>query len=295
MQDQVDRLAAQLAGDYYGGPPPPIYPDEPHDSYHPDSLLYYVEPPPPERRSHQSSNSSQERLRREISRSPGSHGSARSRGASRRGPYDREPQPERRIRAPEVGPRSRSPARWRYVPPQDHVPYNPERPVIAPEDIAARIARLEGALVAPTAVPAGNISPFFETLEAAPVNPGVKITGLESYDGTSDPNNHLSYYENPMVCHRYNDITCCRLFVSTFKAYARTWFSCLPPRSIHSWGEFKAVFLAKFRINIPQAVYMVSLENIKQTRGESLRSYIERFKTTASKVRDLRTLNQNLS
>ena len=187
-----------------------------------------------------------------------------------------------------AGPRSRSPARWRYVPPQDHVPYNPERPVVVPDDLAARIARLEGALVAPATVPTGSISPFSEILEAAPVNPGVKITGLESYDGISDPNDHLSYYENLMVCHRYNDITCCRLFVSTFKAYARTWFSCLPPRSLHSWGEFKATFLAKFRINIPQAVHTMSLENVKQTQGESLRSYIERFKTAASKVRDLR-------
>ena len=202
------------------------------------------------------------------------HGSARSRGTDRRGPYHREPEPERR-RAPTARPRSRSPGRWRYAPPQDHVPYNPERPIIAPEDIAAQIARLEGALATPTEAPTGGVSPFYETLEAEPVNPGVKITGLESYDGTSDPNDHLSYYENLMVCHRYNDITCCRLFVSTFKSYARTWFSCLPPRSIHSWNEFKAVFLAKFRINVPQAVHTISLENVKQTREETLRSYID--------------------
>ena len=135
--------------------------------------------------------------------------------------------------------------------------------------------------------PIGGVSPFSETLEIEPVNPGVKITGLESYNGTSDPNDHLSYYENLMVCHRYNDITCCRLFVSTFKSYARTRFSCLPPRSIHSWNEFKTVFLAKFRINVPQAVHTISLENMKQTRGETLRSYIDRFKVATSKVRDL--------
>lgn len=120
---------------------------------------------------------------------------------------------------------------------------------------------------------------------------GVKITGLESFDGTTDPNDHLSYYENLIIYHRYNDISKCRLFISTFKAYARTWFSGLPPTSVNSWEEFKAASLAKFRVNTPQAVHTISLENVKQNHGESLRDYIEMFKTNASKVRELRPAN----
>lgn len=155
----------------------------------------------------------------------------------------------------------------------------------------ARIARLE---VMTTGHVVDNVrgrSPFTEILEATQVDQGVKITGLESFDGTTDPNDHLSYYENLMICHRYNDITKCRLFISTFKAYARTWFSGLPARSVNSWEEFKAAFLAKFSVNTPHAVHTISLENVKQNPGESLRDYIEKFKAAASKVRELRPTN----
>lgn len=67
--------------------------------------------------------------------------------------------------------------------------------------------------------------PFSEALEAA----HVKFTCLELFDSTTDLNDRLNYYENLMICHKYNDITRCFLFVSTFKSYAQTWFSSPPP------------------------------------------------------------------
>lgn len=91
-----------------------------------------------------------------------------------------------------------------------------------------------------------------------------------------------------MIYHRYNDITKCRLFISTFKAYSRTWFSSLPLRSVGSWEEFKAVFLAKFRVNTPHVVHTISLKNVKQNPKKYLRDYIEKFKTSTFKVRELR-------
>lgn len=74
-----------------------------------------------------------------------------------------------------------------------------------------------------------------------------------------------------MICHRHNDITKFRLFIYTFKTYARTWLFNLSPRSVGSWEEFKAAFLAKIRVNTPHAANTISLENIKQNPGESLR------------------------
>lgn len=98
------------------------------------------------------------------------------------------------------------------------------------EDVNTLPARLEALYPGGALENVAGISPFTEALEATSFNLGVKITGLKSFNGTTDPNDHLSYYENLMICHRYNDITKCQLFISTFKAYARTWFSGLPPR-----------------------------------------------------------------
>ncbi|XP_074327286.1 uncharacterized protein LOC141665205 [Apium graveolens] len=60
------------------------------------------------------------------------------------------------------------------------------------------------------------------------------------------------------------------------------------PRSIISWEEFKVLFLSKFCVNPPHVVHTISLENIKQEQGETLRDYIEKFKTAASKVKELK-------
>lgn len=99
--------------------------------------------------------------------------------------------------------------------------------------VGHRLARLEEILAgAPLEVTSGK-SPFSRELEASRVDYEVKSTGLESFDVTTDPNDHLSYYENLMICHRYKDIMKCRLFISTFKAYARMWFSGLPRKSFN--------------------------------------------------------------
>lgn len=136
-----------------------------------------------------------------------------------------------------------------------------------------------------------NFSPFTDHLEAGQIEHGVKVTRLECFDGTTDPGDLLSYYENLMIFHRHNDITKGRLFVSTFLAYARTWFSTLPPKSIDSWNAFKEMFLAKFRVNTAHVVHTISLKNVKQSPGESLREYIQKFKAAAFKVKDLRPSN----
>lgn len=78
------------------------------------------------------------------------------------------------------------------------------------------------------------------------------------------------------------------LFISTFKEYACTSFSSLTPaRSVGFWEEFKAAFLAKFRVNTPHAVHTIFVENVKQNPRESLWDYIVKFKMAASKVREL--------
>ena len=290
LQQQMDNLAAQMAANYYGMYDPPYVPSDISTTYttqFPGTSSYYRSPSPPLERDERDEPRHRRGNSRQRSRSSSeSRSTTSSHRHSRRGPYDeRTSRHERRMR-------TRSPIYHRvHSPPiiiQQNIPasHAGEHP-----DVAARLTRLEEMVTGPHPETTGKSSPFTDLLEAGQIDLGVKVTGLESFDGTTDPGDHLSYYENLMICHRHNDLTKCRLFVSTFRAYARTWFSTLPPRSIDSWNTFKEMFLAKFRVNTPHAVHTISLENVKQNPGESPRDYIQKFKTAALKVKDLRPSN----
>lgn len=54
-------------------------------------------------------------------------------------------------------------------------------------------------------------------LEIGAANPNLKITTLESFDGTDDPHDHMNYYENLIRVHGYFDPIKYRLFVFTLE------------------------------------------------------------------------------
>ncbi|XP_074342529.1 uncharacterized protein LOC141680118 [Apium graveolens] len=82
----------------------------------------------------------------------------------------------------------------------------------------------------------------------------------------------------------YNDLTKSRFFASTLKEGAYRWFSRIPSRSIHSWKEFRASFLRRFRENKMHEMHMCHLETIRQHDNESLSAYMRRFQEAINKV-----------
>ncbi|XP_074374724.1 uncharacterized protein LOC141715142 [Apium graveolens] len=61
----------------------------------------------------------------------------------------------------------------------------------------------------------------------------------------------------------------------------------IPSHSIHSWKEFHASFLRRFRANKTHEMYMCHLETIRQHDNESLSAYIHRFQEAINKVSNL--------
>lgn len=134
----------------------------------------------------------------------------------------------------------------------------------------------------------GRISPFSELLENGPIDPNVRVTSLETFDGTTDPRDHTSYYESLMYVQNYTETTKCRLFVSTLKLHTRSWFTSLPAWSISSWEKLCDAFVDRFTRNCPNEMHTISLMHIKQGDDESLWEYIERFKKGVAPIKDLR-------
>ena len=68
---------------------------------------------------------------------------------------------------------------------------------------------------------------------------------------------------------------------------ALSWFTRLPPESIDSFETLKAKFIAQFATSKPHQMTSVALVNIRQEKGESLKSFMTRFGQVALGIRGL--------
>ncbi|KAL0378479.1 UNVERIFIED_CONTAM: hypothetical protein Sradi_3153400 [Sesamum radiatum] len=55
-----------------------------------------------------------------------------------------------------------------------------------------------------------------------------KGPNLPEYDGTTDRQEHLSYFGNIVLLHRYTPGVKCHVFVNTFTQSDQQWFNQLP-------------------------------------------------------------------
>jgi hypothetical protein len=77
----------------------------------------------------------------------------------------------------------------------------------------------------------------------------------------------------------------CKLFVTTLRRGAVTWFKNLRRNSTDSWSDLCNEFTTHFTASRTQPKTVASLEAIVQGRIEPLRDYIERFYNEAVQVR----------
>ncbi|KAL0445266.1 UNVERIFIED_CONTAM: hypothetical protein Slati_2249300 [Sesamum latifolium] len=107
---------------------------------------------------------------------------------------------------------------------------------------------------------------------------------IAEYDGTTDPQEHLSHFENAALLHRYTNDIKCRVFVTTFARAAQQWFNQLPPAAIGSFQEFRSLFLHQFASSRRHRKIELSLFSIRLKEGESLKEYLQRFNTASLEV-----------
>ncbi|KAL0427110.1 UNVERIFIED_CONTAM: hypothetical protein Slati_2885800 [Sesamum latifolium] len=101
---------------------------------------------------------------------------------------------------------------------------------------------------------------------------------------TSNPQEHLSQFENATLLHRYTDGIKCRVFITTFAWAAQQWFNQLSPAVIGSFREFRSLFLNQFASSRKHRKTELSLFSIRQKEEESLKDYQQRFNTAALEI-----------
>ena len=88
--------------------------------------------------------------------------------------------------------------------------------------------------------------PFSETIIETPLPKNWNNFTMEKYDGGTDPDEHIAVYTTQISLYTWNDAILCRVFPTTLKGGALSWFTRLPPLSIDCFNTLVKKFGAHF-------------------------------------------------
>ncbi|RYR53176.1 hypothetical protein Ahy_A06g028171 [Arachis hypogaea] len=120
-------------------------------------------------------------------------------------------------------------------------------------------------------------TPFTERILRAKIPRGFDKPTDMKYDGTKDPQEHLTAFEARMNLEGASDVVRCRAFPVTLAGPAIKWFNALPNRSITGFHDITRKFMAQFTTRITKAKHPISLLGVTQKQEESTRKYLDRF------------------
>ena len=89
-------------------------------------------------------------------------------------------------------------------------------------------------------------SPFSGDIEQALMLSRFTRLPFNSYDGKTDPVEHVSHYIQMMSLHTHNNELMCKVFLSSLRPTALRWFNGLRKGSIHSFAELIQEFDVQF-------------------------------------------------
>ncbi|XP_023876283.1 uncharacterized protein LOC111988727 [Quercus suber] len=120
-------------------------------------------------------------------------------------------------------------------------------------------------------------SPFSADIERAPMPDRFTRPSFNSYDGKTDPIEHVSHYIQMMSLYSHNDTLMFKFFPSSLGSIALRWFNGLRKGFIHKFAELIQEFGVRFITcsQVPQPVD--ALLSMKMRVGETLRSYASRY------------------
>ncbi|XP_073153153.1 uncharacterized protein [Henckelia pumila] len=126
--------------------------------------------------------------------------------------------------------------------------------------------------------------PFSPEIIKEPLPVHFKSAKIKEYDGSTDPEEHVTRFENVAMLHCYGDQIKCKVFLTTLVDSAQRWFENLEEGSVKTFKEFREVFLQHFSSSKRYKKTTLSLFEIKKLSEGSLRAYIKKFNKIAPEV-----------
>ena len=100
---------------------------------------------------------------------------------------------------------------------------------------------------------------------------------FNSYDGKTDPVEHVSHYIQMMSLHTHNDALMCKVFPSSLEPTALRWFNGLRKGSIHRFADLIQEFGIRFMTCSWVLQLVDTLLSMKMRATETLCNYTSRY------------------
>nr|GEW14515.1 reverse transcriptase domain-containing protein [Tanacetum cinerariifolium] len=100
---------------------------------------------------------------------------------------------------------------------------------------------------------------------------------IKLYDGTTDPEDHLSRFASATNSGEWPMPVWCRMFQLTLDESARGWFEWLPNDSINEWADLREVFAAKYSVRRACFKEPHEITKIVRKSNELLTAFKERW------------------
>ncbi|CAL1355608.1 unnamed protein product [Linum trigynum] len=120
-----------------------------------------------------------------------------------------------------------------------------------------------------------------------PMPPNFSSLGLSTYDGSTDPGDHLSAFTLKMQLINATDADMCKAFPITFGGRCRSWYTSLPEGIIDNFEQFATLFSSKFASQIRRRLTVSALINCTQGEGEALVDFYDRWNTISCEVQGI--------
>ncbi|GAU32075.1 hypothetical protein TSUD_53430 [Trifolium subterraneum] len=126
--------------------------------------------------------------------------------------------------------------------------------------------------------------PLAQALWDAQVPANLKIPQLPTFEGKTDPLEHLMVVGTQTAIIGAEEHLKCKLLSNTLKDAALRWYMNLPKNSIASYKDFHKKFIHQFAGSKHVQVTATSLFGIRQGHNENLRQYLARFNEATIQV-----------
>ena len=122
-----------------------------------------------------------------------------------------------------------------------------------------------------------GLSPFSNEIINALMLENFKMPTILAYQGLINPKDHLDTFNDYIDLTQVSQAVRCHCFVVTLMKGAKKWFKKFLPQTITLWQQLAPKFTKQFQAVQVHASPYIDLENIKQQKDESLKSYLRRF------------------
>ena len=110
------------------------------------------------------------------------------------------------------------------------------------------------------------------------------IQAFATFDGSTNPYNHMLRYNQAMILKADNDLLLCKVFPASLRGLALAWFHKLPHNSINSFNELWVAFISQYLCSVRKMRNISSLQTILKEEGESIREFIRRFRKAVQQI-----------